>query len=269
MINLSAYQNEITRYSHKAQQAAKNGLEPYLHKGKSDVFRVFVKQGALCNPSIISRSDEPPQRSNRINHFNEICKWIICNVSLHTRTFASSGNQGQIANAIGVSQSTVSRLLQQLHSMNVIKPAFPAKQDELNKSGVVSDNDGIPLPSVWEVTDDFGYLAGNTAGNKLFKAFRKAEQDADQETGATLKERQLVVRNTLWEGTIERRLKNLNDSGLRKVLSKVTDRFRATQIIFKRMVKRGEVEALPDDQFKREEAIERLIGQRLKYYGFT
>jgi hypothetical protein len=229
-----------------------------------------MKHGALSHPSIVQRLKkefgiETFIKQNRRNNFKHLCMWIAANVCLETRTFSSNGTQGAIAEAIGVDQSTVSRLLALMVMMRVISPAFPGdkKPTENTKAGLVYDNENIPLNQVYVVENDFGYLAGATAGRKLEDAFRKADDKAYANTGWKLHERLLIVRNTLWEGTIERRIKNISNGGLKRTLSKITDRSRAVQIILKRMAKRGE------DLLLSEFELDRMVNARLKSCGFA
>lgn len=259
----------ITKYNKAAAKAAANGKQPYLHKGKSDVFRVFMKHGALSHPSIINRLKkehgiETFVKQNRRNNFNSLCLWIAANVCLETRTFSSNGTQGQIAEVIGVDQSTVSRLLELLVKMRVISPAFSGDKEPTDKkAGLVFDDEGLPYNQVYKVEDDFGYLAGPTAGMKLEKAFKDADEKAYADTGWSLHERLLTVRNTLWEGTIERRVKNISQGCLKRTIAKITDRSRAVQIIFNRMKKRGEHLLLNDRE------LDRMVNARLKSCGFS
>lgn len=262
---MSEYTELVQRYN----KAAAKSDKPYLHKGKADVFRVFMKHGALSHPSIVQRLKkefgiETFIKQNRRNNFKHLCMWIAANVCLETRTFSSNGTQGDIADVLGVNQSTVSRLLALMVQMRVISPAFPGDRDATEeKAGLVYDNDNIPLNQVYKVENDFGYLAGATAGRKLEEAFRKADDKAYANTGWKLHERLLTVRNTLWEGTIERRTKNISNGGLKRTLSKITDRSRAVQIILKRMVKRGE------DLLLSEYELDRMVNARLKSCGFS
>ncbi|NOI13796.1 hypothetical protein [Vibrio hepatarius] len=263
------YLELITKYNKAAAKAAANGKQPYLHKGKSDVFRVFMKHGALSHPSIINRLKvdhgiDTFVKQNRRDNMTSLCMWIAANVCLETRTFSSNGTQGQIAEAIGVHQSTVSRLLMLLIKMRVISPAFPGDKDAAaNKAGLVFDENGLPFNQVYRVEDDFGYLAGPTAGMKLEEAFRKADEKAYAKTGWNIHERILTVRNTLWEGTIERRTRNITEGCLKRTISKITDRSRAVQIIFNRMKKRGEHLLL------NERELDRMVNARLKSCGFS
>jgi predicted XRE-type DNA-binding protein len=265
----SDYLELVTKYNKAAAEAAANGKQPYLHKGKSDVFRVFMKHGALSHPSIINRLKadhgiETFVKQNRRNNFKRLCMWIAANVCLETRTFSSNGTQGQIAEMIGVDQSTVSRLLALMVKMRVITPAFTGDKDPTEpKAGLVFDEQGLPYNQVYKVEDDFGYLAGPTAGMKLESAFRKADEKAFANTGWNLHERLLTVRNTLWEGTIERRTKNITQGCLKRTISKITDRSRAVQIIFNRMKKRGEHLLLNGNE------LDRMVNARLVSCGFS
>ena len=109
----------------------------------------------------------------------------------------------------------------------------------------------------------FCLLAGLTAVTKLINAFQTADEKAEAKTGWTLKERLNTVRNTLWEGTIERRIKQITEGCFKKVVAKATDRSRAVQIIMKRMIDRGEDRVLTDSQF------DRIVNYRLKSCGFS
>lgn len=268
-MELTPYQQELTKYNKAAAKKAADGGSPYLHKGKADVFRYFSKNGALTQASIINRlrkyhGIDTFQKQNRRNNFTEVCKWIVANVCLETRTFSSNGTQGQIAKSIGVNQATVSRIIALMIKMGVIRPAFTDSENpNVQNAGVVGDKDGIPLNNVYVVQDDFCLLAGPTAGAKLITAFQTADEKAEAKTGWTLKERLITVRNTLWEGTIERRIKQITEGCFKKVVAKATDRSRAVQIIMKRMIDRGEDRELTDSQF------DRIVNYRLKSCGFS
>lgn len=264
-----SYLELITKYNKAAAKRAANGGKPYLHKGKSDVFRAFNKHGALSHISIINRLRKDHGidtfiKQNRRENFKQLCMWIVANVCLETRTFSSNGTQGQIAEVINVNQSTVSRLLELMVKMRVISPAFTGdKAPTDKKAGLVFDDNGLPYNQVYKVEDDFGYLAGPTAGMKLEKAFKDADQKAYAKTGWNLHERLLTVRNTLWEGTIERRIKNITQGCLKRTISKVTDRSRAAQIIFNRMKQRGEHLLLNEHE------LDRMVNFRLVSCGFS
>lgn len=269
MLTKPSYLELVTKYNKAAAKAVAEGRQVYLHKGKSDVFRVFMKHGALSHPAIINRISKEHgidtfKRQNRRDNFTKLCLWIAANVCLETRTFSSNGTQGQIAEAIEVDQSTVSRLLELMIKMRVIAPAFHGKHDQTAKgAGTVFDKNGIPFNNVYVVLDDFGYLAGSVAGLKLEMAFKNADQKAFIKTGWQLHERLLTVRNTLWEGTIERRTKNITTGCLKRTIAKITDRSRAVQIIFERMKKRGE------DLLLNEFELDRIINARLRSCGFS
>lgn len=261
---LSEYQLEIVKYNSAARKLADKGGKPWLHKGKSDIFRVFCKRGALGNMSILNRLSrynvETFIKKSRRNNFSEVATWIAANVCLATRTFSVSGTQSQIAKDIGVSQPTVSRIIELMLQMDVIGHAFPSQSDPLKS--VVGDKQGVPLNNVYVVRDDFGYLAGKTAGDKFVDALNAADEKASTETCTTQKERLATIRSTLWEGTIKRRIAQISEGCYRKTVSKIKDRFLASRIILKRIKKRGE------DQFLSEKQIERYINAELKYCGF-
>ena len=63
-----------------------------------------------------------------------------------------SGTQSQIAKDIGVSQPTVSRIIELMLQMDVIGYAFPSQSDPLKS--VVGDKQGVPLNNVYVVRDD-------------------------------------------------------------------------------------------------------------------
>lgn len=263
-MSLSPYQQDITKYNSAARKLAEKGGKPWLHKGKSDIFRVFCKRGALGNISIVNRLNKHWDidtfiRKSRRNNFNEVAKWIAANVCLATRTFSLSGTQCQIAKDLEISQPTVHRILDLMIRMDVIGHAFPG--EDVTRS-VVGDKQGVPLNNVYIVREDFGYLAGKTAGDKFKDALAHADEKAQTETATTLKERLATIRSTLWEGTIERRIRNITEGCYRKSVKKLTDRFLASRIILRRMKKRGE------DQFLNDRQLERYINSELKYCGF-
>lgn len=47
MLTKPSYLELVTKYNKAAAKAVAEGRQVYLHKGKSDVFRVFMKHGAL------------------------------------------------------------------------------------------------------------------------------------------------------------------------------------------------------------------------------
>ncbi|AIW16295.1 hypothetical protein VITU102760_12160 [Vibrio tubiashii] len=263
------YLELVTKYNFFARESVKNGGKAYLPKGKSDVFRAIMKHGALSKPSFVQRlyknhGIDTFKRMNRRNNFTQLCLWITANVSLETRTFSSNGTQGQIAKDIGVSQPTVSRLLELAVKMGIISPAFTGDKETTDKkAGLVFDENGLPYNQIYKVEDDFCYLAGPVAGRKLEDAFRIADEKAYAETGWNLHERLLTVRNTLWEGTIERRVKAISEGCFKKTISKITDRSRAVKIILDRMTKRGEHLLLSDYE------LDRMVNTRLKSCGFS
>ena len=165
-----------------------------------------------------------------------------------------SGNQSQIAKDIGVSQPTVSRIIELMLKMDIIGHAFPSQSDPLKS--VIGGKQGVPLNNVYVVRDDFGYLAGKTAGDKFVEALNAADEKASTETCTTQKKRLATIRSTLWEGTIKRRIAEISEGCYHKTVSKLKDRFLASRIILKRIKQRGE------DQ------IERYINAELKYCGF-
>lgn len=263
------YLELIAKFNKGIAASIKQNKPAYLPKGKSDVFRVFMKHGALSNQAILSRlyryhGIDTFKKQNRRNNFTQLCMWIAANVCLESRTFSLHGTQDQIAEVIGVNQSTISRLLELLIKMRVIAPAFSGDHNpDDKKAGLVYDERKIPLNQIYKVLDDFGYLAGKTVGDKLVKAFQNADEKAFEKTKWTLQERLLTIRNTLWEGTIERRIKNITTGCLKRTLSSIKDRSRAAQIIFTRMKKRGEHLLLNEDE------LNNLINFRLKSCGFN
>lgn len=268
-MNLTPYQQELTEYNYHCETAVKNGKIPKIAKGLSDVFRVFSKHGARSNVAILNRlySNHGIKtfiRGNRRQNFDKVAMWVIANTSLENRTFSTRACQSQIAERLGISQPTVSRILELMCKMRVITPAFCGNNSASSgKSGLVSDDSGIPLNNLYRVEDDFGYLAGPRAGRKLEEAFRKADEKACAETGWNLHERLLTIRNTLWEGTIERRIRNITTGCLKKTISKIKDRSRAAEIIFKRMVQRHEHIGLTEHQ------ITKIVNARLASCGFA
>ncbi len=263
------YLQLVTKYNYFARESVKNGGKAYLVKGKSDVFRAIMKHGALSKPSFVQRlyknhGIDTFKRRNRRDNFTQLCLWITANVSLETRTFSRNGTQGQIAKDIGISQSTVSRLLELAVKMGIISPAFPGDKVATDKkAGLVFDGHGLPYNQVYKVEDDFCYLAGPVAGKKLEKAFRDADEKAYAESGWRLHERLLTVRNYLWEKTIERRIAAISEGCFKKTISKISNRSRAVKIILDRMIKRGEHLLLSDIE------LDRMVNTRLKSCGFS
>lgn len=262
------YSEVIARYNVFAKKAFDEGKKPSLSKGLIDVLRVVHTHNARSNPVLYKRAKERGLntfiRSDGNKNFDEIVKWIICNVKPSTRTFSKEGCQSQIAGTLGVSQSTISRMLDKMVVLGMIRHAFVGDNDPTDSSsGLVRDKSGITLNNIYVVNDDFALLvAGPGAGNKMNIAFAKADEQAELKTGEALFERLLTIRNMLWEGTIERRVANISVGSLRKTIKKVTDRSRATAIILKRAEKRGELIGLADS------AIQRLVNIRLDWLGF-
>lgn len=249
-----------------AQEKHAKGDRVSLPNGLSDVYNVFQKHGARSNTGILSRLWNKGvatfKRDNRCKNFDNVALFIAANVDLKTRTFSlNGGTQQQAAARLGIDQSTFSRYMGLMITMGVIRPAFNGDNDPRNpRSGLIYKN-GIPLNNIYYVCDDFGYLAGKTAGDKLAQAFKIADEKASV-NGLSLVDRLLVVRNTLWEGTIERRIKGISKGCLKTTLSKITDRSRAAAIIFKRAQKRGELCGM------NETAITSYVNVLLKTCGF-
>lgn len=235
-----------------AEQKAAKQERIVLPGGLSDVYNVILKHGARSNTGLMnrlySRGIDTFRRSSRCRNFDNVALFIVANVDLKTRTFSlNGGTQHQAAVRLGVSQSTISRILALMIKMGVIRHAFNGDNDPRNPRSGLIYKQGIPLNNIYYVCDDFGYLAGQTAGDKFVEAFEKADQKAS-ECGLTLVDRILVVRNTLWEGTIERRIKGISTGCLKKTICKLTDRSRAATIIYKRALKRGELVGMTEDK---------------------
>lgn len=257
---------KLTSLAKWAKDKEAEGKSAYLPSGLSDVFNVISKNGARSNTGIISRLDSfginTFIRSDRCLNFDNLCLFILANIDLKTRSFSLNGGvQSQMAKKLGVTQPTVSRLIELLTKMRLIRPAFCGDQSPTEANRVL-DKNGVPLNEIYFVEDDFGYLAGKTAGDKLAVAFSKADEKASK-SGFCLHDRLIVVRNTLWEGTIERRIKGISEGCLKKTISKITDRSRATAIIQKRAKSRGDLIGMTED------TINKYINIVLKACGFT
>lgn len=237
---------DLVDLAHWAKAKAAKGQKVFLPSGLSDVFNVIKRHGARGNAGLVNRLASEGintlQRSNRCQNFDNLALFILANTDLKTRTFSlNGGTQKQVAEKLGVSQATVSRILSLMISMRVIRHAF-CGDNKVNdpKSGLVKSQDGLNLNNIYYVCDDFGYLAGQTAGDKLVKAFNAADE-RETKKGLNLHSRLLVIRNTLWEQTIANRARQISKGCLKTKLQKVQDRSVAANIIMKRAQKRGEL----------------------------
>ncbi|MDG3088126.1 winged helix-turn-helix transcriptional regulator [Vibrio hannami] len=150
MKDLTPYQQELVKYNHHCEQKWKNGGVPSLPAGLSDVFRVFMKHGARSNIEIISRLERNHEistflRGSRRKNFDAVAMWIVANVEKVNGTFAKQGTQQQIAERLGISQPTVSRILELMCKMRVIKPIFPNQEDPSSGSAAVVGDKGESL----------------------------------------------------------------------------------------------------------------------------
>lgn len=244
----------LAQYAFWAKKKAEKGEVPRLPAGLSDVFNVFKKHGARANAGILARlrkvGVDTFHRRSRCKNFDKVAMFIIANVDLETRTFSrNGGTQSQMADMLGMSQSTISRILTLMIQMGVIRHAFLGNSPPSDvKAGLVHDSKSIPLNCIYFVNDDFGYLAGPTAGNKLRDVFTIADDQAVERSGLPLYSRLLIVRNTLWEGTISRRIKNISKGCIKSTIKKITDRSRASSILTKRAERRGDLFGLTDYQ---------------------
>ncbi len=256
---------ELTKLAHWAESTHAAGKSVFLPRGLSDVYRVFAKNGARSNRVILDRVAHLKTfvRHDRKINFDNVALFIIANVDKNTRTFSLNGGvQSQIAQRLNISQATVSRILSLMIQMRVIRHAFSGDNAPNDpKSGLIGDRDNIPLNAIYYVCDDFGYLAGKTAGDKLLDAFKKADVDASK-SGFNITERLMLVRNTLWDGTIGRRSRGITTAHIKNTIKKITDRSRAAEIVYKRLSKRGDFLCIDSSQ------IDKIINAVLKSAGF-
>ncbi|MFM2588199.1 hypothetical protein [Vibrio sp. TBV020] len=250
----------------------KTGVAPKLPAGLADVFRAVLKHGARANGGLYYQMERVGSsvlyRKDSAQTLDHLVLYILANTSLSTRSFSLRGTQSQIGEVIGKSQSTISRWLSLLIQCGVLRHAFIGDNVTTDpRGGLVHDkSDGQKrnLNNVYVLTDDFGLLmGGKTAGDKLNLEFERADQRAIAEGAGSLPARLIVLRNTLWEGTIERRNQAISVASTRQKVKQTTDRSRAMNVIMKKLRDRGDVHTLSKPEF------EQVVNTHLIHCGFS
>ncbi|PMK74300.1 hypothetical protein BCT92_07195 [Vibrio sp. 10N.261.52.E5] len=250
----------------------KSGKPPKLPAGLADVFRAVLKHGARANGGLYYQLQRQGStvlyRKDAAQTFDHLVLYMICNTCLSTRSFSLRGTQSQIGEVIGKSQSTVSRWFSLLIKCGLLRHAFIGDNLATDpRGGLVHDkSDGQKrnLNNVYVLTDDFGTLVGGeTAGKKLCQEFEAEDKLAIQEGAGSLPARLAILRNTLWEGTIERRNQAIGASSTRQKVQQTNDRSRALSLVVKKMNDEGLDSTLSQQEF------ELTANTRLKHLGFS
>jgi hypothetical protein len=71
------------------------------------------------------------------------------------------------------------------------------------------------------------------------------------------------LRNTLWEGTIERRNQAISVASTRQQVTQTNDRSRAMSIVMKKLRDRGDIDTLSQSEF------ELMVNTHLIHCGFS
>ncbi|MHA2707054.1 hypothetical protein [Vibrio owensii] len=273
---LSEYEAALIAYHHRPEYAferwKKTGDAPKLPSGLADVFRAVLKHGTRAHGGLYYQMARVGSavlyRKDSAQTLDHLVLYILANTSLSTRSFSLRGTQSQIGEVIGRSQSTISRWLSLLILCGVLRHAFIGDNVTTDpRGGLVHDkSDGQKrnLNNVYVLTDDFGPLmGGKTAGDKLNLEFERADQRAIAEGTGTLPARLIVLRNTLWEGTIERRNQAISVASTRQKVKQTNDRSRAMSIIMKKLRDRGDMDTLSQSEF------ELVVNTHLIHCGFS
>ncbi|MFA0601911.1 hypothetical protein AB4586_20165, partial [Vibrio sp. 10N.222.49.E4] len=93
--------------------------------------------------------------------------------------------------------------------------------------------------------------------------FEAEDKLAIQEGAGSLPARLAILRNTLWEGTIERRNQAIGASSTRQKVQQTNDRSRALSLVVKKMNDEGLDSTLSQQEF------ELTANTRLKHLGFS
>lgn len=273
---LSDYEAALIAFHHRPEYALerwkKSGQAPKLPAGLADVFRAVLKHGARAHGGLYYQLQRQGStvlyRKDAAQTFDHLVLYMICNTCLSTRSFSLRGTQSQIGEVIGKSQSTVSRWFSLLIQCGLLRHAFIGDNLATDpRGGLVHDkSDGQKrnLNNVYVLTDDFGVLVGGeTAGKKLCQEFEAEDKLAIQEGTGSLPVRLAILRNTLWEGTIERRNQAIGASSTRQKVQQTNDRSRALSLVVKKMLDEGLDRTLSQQEF------EVAANTRLKHLGFS
>lgn len=273
---LTEYEATLMSY-HRHGEAAfkrwkKTGKVLKLPAGLADLFKAVMRHraggsGVLHHRALIL-GDTALLRKDSAATFDDLVLYIIANTDLSTRSFSLRGTQAQIAQVIGKSQATVSRWLARLIRWGALRHAFIGDNLATDpRAGIVHDKGDSAkrnLNNVYVLTDEFGPLmGGQTAGDKLNRAFEQADLIALQEGAGTLPARLAILRGTLWEGTIERRKLAISVTSTKKQLQHADDRSIAAKLIVKKMRKQGLELELSEKEFGL------LLNVQLKHCGFS
>lgn len=273
---LSEYEAALIAYHFRPEIAferwKKTGEAPKLPAGLADVFRAVLKHGARANGGLYYQMERVGSsvlyRKDSAQTLDHLVLYILANTCLSTRSFSLRGTQSQIGEVIGKSQSTISRWLSLLIQCGVLRHAFMGDNVTTDpRGGLVHDkSDGQKrnLNNVYVLTDDFGLLmGGKTAGDKLNLEFDRADQRAISDGAGSLPARLIILRNTLWEGTIERRNQAISVASTRQKVKLTTDRSRAMTLIMKKLRDRGDAHTLSKSEF------EQMANTHLIHCGFS
>ncbi|MEZ8822550.1 hypothetical protein AB6D93_23320 [Vibrio sp. 10N.247.310.23] len=273
---LSDYEAALVAFHHRPEYALerwkKSGQPPKMPAGLADVFRAVLKHGARANGGLYYQLQRQGStvlyRKDAAQTFDHLVLYMICNTCLSTRSFSLRGTQSQIGEVIGKSQSTVSRWFSLLIKCGLLRHAFIGDNLATDpRGGLVHDKtDGQKrnLNNVYVLTDDFGVLVGGeTAGKKLYQEFEAEDKLAIQEGAGSLPARLAILRNTLWEGTIERRNQAIGAASTKQKVQQTNDRSRALSLVVKKMLDEGLDRILSKQEF------EVTANTRLKHLGFS
>ncbi|HIF9180389.1 TPA: MarR family transcriptional regulator [Photobacterium damselae] len=245
---------EFAKYAGWASTKLKQDKKVRLPSGLSDVYNVFRKEGARSNAGFLAYLNkiglELFTRISRRNLFDELCKLIVVNTDLRTRSFSnSSTTQKQIAQRLGVDQSTISRMLSNMVKAGLLRHAFIGNNDPRDpQAGIVCDKKGIPFNNIYYIEDAFALLAGPTAGNKLIQAFISKDKEETQKSGKGIYQRLLTLRNNVWENTIAKRAKSISDSSIAKKIVSAVTRSEKVHIAHARLERLGGLTSLTPNE---------------------
>ena len=256
----------VNKYT-QLRDADKNGTKrPLLPKILMKAYNTVNKHGARANPEMMIDfyfDKSYLQRSNSKSTFDKLVSFIFVNVNLADGSFTKfAGTQKDIAIAIGMSQSTVSRHINEMIRLGWITHAFCGANNPRDPKSGLACKSGIPLNNFYCITDKFPYLLGSKFGDEFLQVMLEARQKADRETGSTREERMSIARSTLHEATIEARAKEITKSTQAKKIKKVSDRSRAVELIVTRLKRTGAIFDMAKEQ------LERHVNAMLKYCGY-
>lgn len=257
------HENKYTKIIRAIENGTKRpSLPSILMKG----LNIVRKHGARSNPEMMIDfhfSKSCLQRKNSQKTFDLMVSAIITNVNLSDGSFTVGiQTQGDMATAIGRSQSTVSRHLADMIRNGWIEHACVGKNDPRDPKSGLACKDKIPLNNFYCITDKFPYLLGSKFGDEFSQAMLERQQKADCETGMTSKERRILARTVLHQATIASRVKGITKSTQKKKIQKISDRSRAVALLLAQLKKTGAIFDIPKNRLTHH------INALLKYFGF-